>query len=127
MGKTVNLFSTDFTKTAPSASNLILTRPLDSFHVSILKQLFEKNHQNTQWRGYAVLDYIPGFLKRNIMSSPTEKQVGIVLFCSQTEQTYFVFRDLQENFRLVDTNGHTLVMEEQIETLVEQFQAKILH
>ncbi|MBL4666363.1 MAG: hypothetical protein JKY04_03215, partial [Sneathiella sp.] len=108
-------------------SNIVLTRPMDDFHVDLLRQAFEKYHDFNIWSGYSVLDQVPELLKRNIMSSRGEQKLGIVLFSNLPDQTHFVFRDLQQNFRLINMNGHTTLMEEHLDTLLDRFHQTLQH
>ncbi|OUR79522.1 hypothetical protein A9Q83_03730 [Alphaproteobacteria bacterium 46_93_T64] len=127
MGSVVDLYAQEFGEAISSATNLVLTRPLDEFHIALIQQTFDKYHNLHFWCGYSILDQFPPLLKRNVMSSRGNKRLGAVLFCREPDQTHFVFRDLQQNFRLINTSGHTVLMEEDLEVLLDRFHNTLQH
>lgn len=127
MASVVNLNTHEFSGIVSSATNIVLTRPMDDFHIALLAQAFEKYHNLGIWGGYSILDLIPEPLKRNIVASHGEQKLGAILFCNLPEQTHFVFRDLQQNFRLVNMQGHTILMEDHLDTLLDRFHQTLQH
>ena len=110
-------------KTHPNfagASNLILTRPLNSTHLDRLAHIFENYRSEGLWYGYAILDRIPELLSGTVVSKRIKTQLGAALFCSTKDPILFLFRDLEENFRVLTRDGHTLIMEDHIESVLAQ-------
>ncbi|WP_025899262.1 hypothetical protein [Sneathiella glossodoripedis] len=120
MGLIVNFETSHLNRNSNSASDLILTQPLDSSHIGRLGQCFEKYHSANHWHGYAILDHIPECLTGIVMSARIETSLGAALFCASGDELLFLFRDLQENFRLLNQDGFTLIMQDHIESLIAE-------
>jgi hypothetical protein len=117
--------SSRFSATSPS--NLILTSPLEAFQVSDVDHSFKKCTDAQHWCGYAVLDAVPAFLERSVMAIKGCERLGIVLFSTRAENTHFLFRDLNQQFRLINQDGHTTYMDEQLQNALGHFSNPIKH
>jgi hypothetical protein len=118
MGLIVDFENSHSHRRSHAASDLILTCAFDRSHVDRLSQCFEKYHLANYWNGYAILDQIPENLTRSVMSARIETNLGAALFCNTDDQILFLFRDLQENFRLLNKDGYTIVMQDHIESVI---------
>ncbi len=118
MGLVVDFEASQSYRSSHAASDLILTCPFDTSHVDRLSQCFEKYHLENYWHGYAILDHIPESLAGSVMSARIETKLGAALFCDTADQILFLFRDLQGNFRLLNKEGYTIVMQDHIESVI---------
>lgn len=109
-----------------SAENLILTRPLENFHIDTVKHEFNLYCHSGYWKGFAVLDNVPPVLNGHVKATK-DMQIGVVLFCDKIESTYFLFLDLNSNFRIVNSHGVTLLMGEELSTLLKRFHQMTIH
>ncbi|MBO6826060.1 MAG: hypothetical protein JJ879_07655 [Sneathiella sp.] len=102
-------------------SSIILARPLQTRHVSVLKQYFANLSQSSHWCGYAFLENIPESLKRTLAFDGSSKNLGLVLFSENTDQVRFIYRDTYENFHLINADGDAVFMSDQLEQLLHRF------
>lgn len=101
--------------------NLLLIRPLAPYQISMIKQYFSNIANNSHWCGYAFLDNVPNVLARTIMCDANANGIGVVLFSETPEQVRFIFRDINDTFRLLNADGYTIFMTEHLEAVLERF------
>jgi len=109
-----------------AATNLVFPRPLEPFHISMVKQQFEHLAGTAHWCGYAFLNSIPEQLHRNIMCHTPTDNIGVVMFSETPEQNRFIIRDIYENFRLLNPEGHTIFMSEHLDPVLDKFMKRSL-
>ncbi len=109
-----------------AATNLVFPRPLEPFHVSMVKQQFQDLAGTAHWCGYAFLNAIPEQLQRNIVCHTTSENIGVVMFSEKPDQNRFIIRDAHDTFRLLNPDGHTIFMSEHLDPVLDKFMKRSL-
>ena len=103
------------------AGNLLLARPLEQHHISVIKQYFACHANSSHWCGYTLLENVPEPLRRTVMYDATSKDLGVILFSETPDHVRFIFRDIHDTFRLLNSEGHTIYMTDNLEPVLERF------
>ena len=109
-----------------AATNLVYPRPLEPFHISRVKQQFQNLSGTAHWCGYAFLNSIPAQLRRNIMCHTDTENIGVIMFSETPSQNRLIIRDIHDNFRLLNPEGHTIFMSEQLDDVLDKFLKRAL-